>query len=141
MRRHWPRLRTGYGYFLAYDLSPLRKPRRLLLGNRQGNVHFSHGCEWKATPGFEIKKTYRVFDMLYHRFFVIAKCEKKDKVNRGLIPGKPRVGEEDKEVKSRWRGSSDGTQVAISGEQGRTSSQPLRAVVEREMLSLPSFSL
>jgi len=27
--------------------------------------------------GFEIKKTYRVFEMPYHRFFVLAKSEKK----------------------------------------------------------------
>jgi hypothetical protein len=28
--------------------------------------------------GFEIKKTYRVFEMPYHRFFVLTKGEEKD---------------------------------------------------------------
>ena len=28
--------------------------------------------------GFEIKKAYRVFEMPYHRFFVLAKSEEKD---------------------------------------------------------------
>jgi len=32
--------------------------------------------------GFEIKKTYRVFEMLYHRFFVLPKSEKRTKVSR-----------------------------------------------------------
>jgi len=30
------------------------------------------------SAGFEVKKTYRVFEMPYHRFFVLTKGEKKD---------------------------------------------------------------
>jgi len=43
----------------------------------------------------EIKKTYRVFEIPWHRFFVLSKDAEKARTNQGLIPEKLRMSEKD----------------------------------------------
>ena len=47
-------------------------------GDRQVGCALREVLAKTQNAGFEIKKTYRVFEMLYHWFFVLTKGEEKD---------------------------------------------------------------